>query len=227
MGLLGSCEKEDPVKVAPEGALSGVFSVSADKKVYFSKGNLWADGSNALHFEANQYSTASSWDASHVSHFTWSSTVEAAVGNNNSGDSLFCDESHKVSVDGGEAIYYALSRDEWTYLFNNHSKKWAKVNGLSGYVIAPDGFEGKLANSYANDAELVTAGNLVFLPAAGYRRGFDDVSLVGGNGYYWSSTAYDSDCAYYLYFDSDGVYPDDGYNSREYIHSVRLITEVK
>ena len=109
-------------------------------------------------------------------------------------------------------------------MFNNHSKKWASVNGMKGYVIAPDGFEGELANSYANDAELVTAGNLVFLPAAGYRRGFD-VSLVGGNGYYWSSTAYGNDCAHYLYFDSDGAYPDDGYDSREFIYSVRLVKD--
>ena len=228
IGLLGSCKKDNGPETPklPDGALSGEFSVSATKKVHFSKGNLYADGDKALHFEANQYSTASSWNASHVSHFTWSSTVEAAVGNNNSGDYLFCDESHKVSVDGGEAIYYALSRDEWTYLFNNHSKKWASVSGLGGYVIAPDGFEGDLANSYANDAELVTAGNLVFLFAAGNRRG-SDVSLVGANGYYWSSTAFDSVSTYYLYFDSDGVYPNDGYDGRDNGFSVRLVTEVK
>lgn len=208
--------------------LPGKFSVSATKQVYFSKGNLWADGSNALHFEANQYSSASSWNASHVSHFTWSSTVEAAV-DNNSGDYLFCDESHKVSVDGGEAIYYALSKDEWTYLFSNHSYKWASVNGLRGYVIAPDGFKGELANSYANDAELVTAGNLVFLPTAGHRCG-SDVSLVGANGYYWSSTALDSASMYSLYFEVDGAWPDEVYDSRSTGYngySVRLVTEVK
>ena len=227
IGLLGSCKKDNGPETPklPEGALSGEFSVSATKKVHFSKGNLYADGDKALHFEANQYSSASSWDASHVSHFTWSSTVEAAVGNNNSGDNLFCDESHKVSVDGGEAIYYALSRDEWTYLFNNHSRKWASVNGLRGYVIAPDGFSGTLADTYADDAALA-ANNLVFLPAAGYRRS-SDVSLVGGNGYYWSSTAFDSVSTYYLYFDSDGAYPNDGYTTRNEGYSVRLVTEVK
>ena len=214
----------DTFSPAPNSALPGVFSVSATKKVHFSKGNLWADGDNALHFEANQYSYASSWNASHVSHFTWSSTVAAAVGNNNSGDYLFCDESNKVSVDGGEAIYYALSKDEWTYLFNNHSKKWATVNGVNGYVIAPDGFTGELASSYADDAALASAGNLVFLPAAGYRDG-SDVSGVGGGGLYWSSTASDEGRAYYVSFFSLGVFPDLDFRSRGF--SVRLITESK
>lgn len=209
----------------PAGALPGVFSVSDTKKVHFSQGNLWAEGDKALHFEANQYSSASSWDASHVSHFTWSSTVEGAeaVDESYSGDNLFCDESHKVSVDGGEAIYYALSTEEWQYLFNNHNKKLVTVNSVNGYVIAPDGFEGELANSYANDAELVTAGNLVFLPAAGDRWDYT-VGSVGVYGGYWSSTAYSEYNAYYVCVDGDGVYPGSNvYRGGGY--SVRLITE--
>ena len=209
--------------ILPAGALKGVFSVSATKKVYFSQGNLWADGSNALHFEANQYSSASSWDASHVSHFTWSSTVEAAVGNNNSGDNLFCDESHKVSVDGGEAIYYALSRVEWTYLFDNHSKKWATVNGVGGYVIAPDNVTLQAEKTSYTATELNDA-NLVFLPAAGFHIG-SYVNNVGEFSYYWSSTANDGSSAYYVSFSSYDVSPDDIEN-RYYGFSVRLITEV-
>lgn len=214
----------------PAGALPGVFSVSDTKKVHFSQGNLWADGDKALHFEANQYSSASSWDASHVSHFTWSSTVEYAVDaadDSYSGDNLFCDESHKVSVDGGEAIYYALSKEEWQYLFNNNIKKWVTVNSVNGYVIAPDGFEGELANSYANDAELVTAGNLVFLPAAGDRWG-SGVSDVGDCGFYWSSTfnASTEDCAYQVYLDSNGVNPGYEWGYLGCGFSVRLITEL-
>ena len=97
--------------VIPTGALPGEFSVSATKKVQFTKGNLYYDGS-ALNFEASQYAFNSSYESSHVSFFTWSSTVAAAAGTSNSGDNLFCDENHKVSVNGSEAIYYALSKDE-------------------------------------------------------------------------------------------------------------------
>ncbi|MCQ2052147.1 MAG: hypothetical protein MJY74_08090 [Bacteroidaceae bacterium] len=211
---------------APAGALPGVFSVSADKKVYFSQGNLWygkvGDAQTAtFNFEANQYSFAGSWDASHVSHFTWSSTVEAAVGNN-SGGYLFCDESHKVSVDGGEAIYYALSKDEWTYLFNNHSKKLASVNGVNGYVIAPDNVTLQAKKTSYTATELNDA-NLVFLPAAGFRYG-SDVYDVGDDGYYWSSTAIGSNYAYLVLFDSPYVYPDYS-GGRALGCSVRLVTD--
>ena len=208
----------------PAGALPGVFSVSATKLVFFSKGNLYADSDNALHFEANQYATPRSWDASHLSHFTWSSTVAAAVGDKYEGDNLFCDESHKQSVDGSEAIYYALSEDEWTYLFGNHSKKWVSVNGLKGYVIAPDGFSGNLADSYADDAALA-AENLVFLPAAGFRMG-SYVSTVGSNGYYWSSSVFGDGYSYSVDFNSGAVTPD--FNDfRSYGDSIRLVTDVK
>ena len=203
--------------------LAGVFSVSATKKVHFSKGNLYYDGS-ALNFEANQYAFNSSYESSHVSLFTWSSTIADAVSESNNGSNLFCDEDHKVSVNGSEAIYYALSKDEWTYLFNNHSKKWASVNGVKGYVIAPDGFAGTLAASYADDAALA-AYNLVFLPAAGYRDG-SDVDLVGDYGYYWSSTASDEDHAYDVVFLSFDVNPGRG-DGRSHGYSVRLITDVK
>ena len=48
-------------------------------------------------------------------------------------------------------------------------------------------------------------GNSILLPAAGYRYCNGDVGYVGTYGYYWSSTPYDSDYAWYLYFSSSGV----------------------
>ena len=219
LSLTGKTFKPD----LPAGALAGVFSVSDTKKVYFSKGNLYYDGS-ALNFEANQSAFNSSYESCYVSLFTWSSTVAAAVGESNSGDNLFCDENHKVAVNGSEAIYYALSKDEWKYLFDNHSKQWATVNGVNGYVIAPDGFAGTLAASYADDAALA-ADNLVFLPAAGYRYG-SDVLSVGVSGLYWSSAAYGESLAYGVSFDRLDVTP--GSNDyRDFGYSVRLITDVK
>ena len=217
------------VAFLPAGALSGVFSVSATKKVHFSKGNLWADGDNALYFENAQWKSIptsdGAMDNSHVSHFTWSSTVANAVGNYNRGDYLFCDESNKVSVDGSDAIYYALSKNEWEYLFNNHSKKWVTVHGVNGYVIAPDGFEGTLEDSYADD-DALAADNLVFLPAVGYRTdnkvsySYGIVSIVGQ---YWSSSQCYSYSAYRLKFSSSELTPDADF-SRSYGLSVRLVS---
>lgn len=159
--------------------------------------------------------------------FTWSSTVADAAGKSNSGDYLFCDESHKVSVDGSEEIYYALSKDEWVYLFDNHSTKWASVNGVNGYVIAPDGFAGTLSDTYADDAALA-ADNLVFLPAAGSHQVSDgnNAHNVGNFGLYWSSTAVVRKAyAYQLYFGSGTVDPDASSN-RGIGCSVRLTTDV-
>ena len=48
-------------------------------------------------------------------------------------------------------------------------------------------------------------GNSIFLPAAGDRIG-SDLDIAGSNGYFWSSSAYDSyDYSYYLNFYS-GLY---------------------
>lgn len=49
-----SCHKNEIDSHIPDGALPGVFSVSEAKKVHFSKGNMFYDGS-AYKFESNQY----------------------------------------------------------------------------------------------------------------------------------------------------------------------------
>ena len=65
------------------------------------------------------------------------------------------------------------------------------------------------------------SGGSIVLPAAGWRRCSGSVGYVGSNGYYWSSTPYGSDYAWYLYFYSSevGMYNNDRCNGR----SVRLV----
>lgn len=63
----------------------------------------------------------------------------------------------------------------------------------------------------------------VMIPAAGLRGG-SPVGYVGGHGYYWSSTAFDSLRAYLVLFDSYAVSPN-YYGDRDFGYSVRLITE--
>ena len=50
-----------------------------------------------------------------------------------------------------------------------------------------------------------TNGNSIVLPAAGYSDCDGDVHLMGSCGFYWSSTPYDSECAWYLGFNSGDV----------------------
>lgn len=66
-------------------------------------------------------------------------------------------------------------------------------------------------------------GNSIVLPAAGYRGCSGSVYYVGSSGYYWSSTPKDSDYAWYLGFNSGGVYMGDF--SRCYGRSVRLVQD--
>ena len=64
-------------------------------------------------------------------------------------------------------------------------------------------------------------GNSITLPAAGYRSCYGDVYCVGTYGTYWSSTPYDSDYAWRLYFYSSEV--DIYYYDCCYGQSVRLV----
>ena len=196
--------------------LDGEFTVNDNnKKVRFSTGNLWADSDNLLHFETNQYAFNDQGGSSHISHFTWADDIRIAVGDNKSGNNLFCDENHKVSVDGSGKIYYALSDDEWAYLFNHHVTKWASVKGVSGYVIAPDGYQMSLATSYADDVALAEH-NLVFLPATMYNK---------KSGYYWTTTFYTANNGYFIRFSSE-----DGFKSHLADNDakicIRLVTDV-
>ena len=66
-------------------------------------------------------------------------------------------------------------------------------------------------------------GNSITLPAAGARGYSGSVGGVGSYGHYWSSTPYDSDYAWNLYFLSDGVDMGDGSRCNGY--SVRLVQD--
>lgn len=187
------------------------FSVSATKKVYFSRASLWADGSNNLHFEDDQHKFPTTYNASHVGHFTWSSTVSVAKGSTASGTYLFCDASHPVSVDGSAAIYYALTQDEWNYLRSNSQRKWATVNNVVGWVIAPDNYDttaNPLKATYS-EAELDDA-NLLFLPATGRRAG-TTISLLNNSslrfGACWATGSKSSSNGPMAYFASNGFDP--------------------
>lgn len=108
--------------------LPGEFTVGEDedgnpKRVIFSMGNLWAlsqydDRYFTLHFEDNQWEFNRKNDTEHVS-FTWSSNIKSAISGTSEGDYLFCDEAHHQKIfDGSEDYYYALTTEEWQYLFN-------------------------------------------------------------------------------------------------------------
>ena len=120
----------------------------------------------------------------------------------------------------------------------------ATVAGVSGVILFPDnyahpaGVTVTVSNAAYNTGDkdyttfTVDASNwvtmqsegCVFLPVAGYRNG-TSLYVVGSQGYYWSSTANDTD-AYYMYFHSGTVNPASS-SSRKYGTSVRLVYPVE
>ena len=212
--------------VAPEGALSGKFSISSTgRQVYFSKGNLQAcfNGSDYdFGFAANQYdfigraegniTIDSQTEGSVVDLFGWS-TASTNYGISSSSE----DADYTGSfVDWGWAIdrnktWFTLSRSEWCYLLgksaerNGKYRNWVRVCGIKGLVIAPDDFTGTIAESYDAAAwETAEMSGLVFLPAAGMRYSMSGSIHIGNDqryGYYWSGTPDETGgAAYYSCF---------------------------
>lgn len=226
----------------------GVFSVSDTKKVYFSPGNLQAtyhesEDKYTWDFAENQYgiignapgNTTITDELLHVEQidgavvdlFGWSTKKNKNYGISTSNSATGYKGDFK---DWGETKgdgWRTLTKDEWEYLLDNHHHpgRWSSVNGVEGFVVAPDNFTGVLAASYSDKGALtaeaiLAADDILFLPVAGDRL-INSVYLQG-IGYYWSSSSNGDDNAYYVKF-SNG--PSINTEGRVFGYSVRLVKE--
>ena len=231
--FLAGCEHEpDPSNPStpdnpPEGAVKGIFSVGADKQVYFSSGNLAEDGRM---FVDDQWEFGG--------YFGW------GTGNNPGNTSVYVGEYLTFNdwgryMDGG---WRTLTHDEWNYLLLDRTdasvkSAMGKVNGIGGLVILPDNwtlpsgctfnpsYSSWNSNVYTKALwQKMESAGAVFLPAAGYRWNVD-VSQAGIEGGYWTSTpCEDEGYAYYVYFRED--YLNTGsYNFNYFGRSVRLVKD--
>ena len=243
-------------KAAPKpDLLAGEFSVSASKKVKFSKGNL-SYASSKWSFFDNQYDYYNSYSADAWDHFGWStSATDYGMNTSTSNDTYSGD-----FVDWGATMgdgWRTLTNDEWTYLFDTRTSgsivfgtengryAQATINtdgtGVNGMILFPDGVT--IASTEVTTAGTVNAASTyatkctsaqwtaletkgcVFLPAAGQRDG-SSVNDAGSNGRYWSGTAYSTSSAYRAYaFNPGNLYPADG-SYRYRGYSVRLVQTV-
>ena len=232
-------------------ALSGSFSVSKTQKVHFSHGNLrYTVSSGVWDFYPNQYDCASTYESNVISLFNWGynetqSIIPDGSYTNNlslaSGDLMFeQDWGYHVGV---KNTWRTLTTKEWQYLFNEGDYANATRAGLYAYgvtvagkanctVLYPDGFSGKKVSngdltSYDTASEWEAAQNegVVCLPAVGYRSS-GSVNDVNQTATYWSSTAYDSNNAYIVYFNSTNLLSGP-YNNRGHGYAVRLVTDAK
>lgn len=141
------------------GALTGAFSVSSTKQVYFAKGNLQAvyptTWSHTWQFAANQWTyvgnaaanTSVNSNAAGVSAtgtvdlFGWSTDTYYGI-KNSTDDGEYAGDF----VDWGAVIGFGwrtLSKEEWDYLLNTRTNASAKqsrgmVNSVKGFILLPD-----------------------------------------------------------------------------------------
>ena len=212
---------ENPIEVEckpniPEGALSDKkFTVGEGKQVYFSKGNLYWNGSS-FEIEPDQYNYTNTWDANYVTHFYWSSDAAKAYGKSNSsmtgtGSDVFFTNNKEVFVANNESGWYSLSQSEWEYLlltrpdasklksYYLYSAITIESKSYKGIFIYPDGYNGNAVGGegVATWAAINEAG-IVFLPYAGRRYGNGTINF-SDTFEYWSSTPDGTQNAYYLY----------------------------
>ena len=234
---------------APEGAINGKFSVSADKQVYISKGNLQLVGANTWKFADNQWDYfGTSQSDNHRDLFGWGTKDNPNNTSTNNADYSWNEWGENAALVSTLGTgWRTLTSGEWTYLLNSREgTRYCKatVNSETGLVIFPDSYShpaGVTAvesvntsnvafttNSWSGEdwTKMETAG-AVFLPAAGYRNG-TSVSSAGSFGYYGSSSpsSFNSNDAFRLAFHGGGVSPDNSGNKRNGL-SVRLVYDVE
>ena len=155
-------------KVKNNGAIKAVFSISADKIIYFSQGNLQYQASTETwRFAENQYdiigddnSNISSTNNDWIDLFGWgtsgynnkkpymtTSTDDSDYGdgyNDIAGTNYDWGTYNKI-LNGGILVGYwhTLKQSEWDYLLNSRANASSKqgfgtVNGIAGLILLPD-----------------------------------------------------------------------------------------
>ena len=153
-----------------QGALSGQFSVSATKKVYFSQGNLQYQAStNTFRFASAQYTRIGVSGNNNVSatYTGWIDWYGWGTGNNptkktevSSEYSSFTDWGVNAISNGGNQanLWRTLTKAEWEYLFSGRAnaasrRSMATVNDVKGYIFLPDSWSLPSGISFTADVQ--------------------------------------------------------------------------
>ena len=160
MMMTVGCQKKDiaPIipdsPILPDGALPGLFSVSATRQVRFSQGNLQYQAStNTWRFAEHQYdyvgsdnrsisSTYSGW----IDLFGWGTGSNPTLSSSYPEDyGTFVDWGSNAIINGGNTtnLWRTLTSAEWEYLLNTRPGASSKlgsgnINGVGGLIILPD-----------------------------------------------------------------------------------------
>ena len=187
--------------------ITSVFTVNdSGKKVRFTKGNLYWDGSK-FHCEKNQYDRLpeGARDSSHVGHFFWSKDARAARSKslNDAERDLGITTSREdtfFAANGGVfENLTVLDKDEWQYLYDHALAKNSggnyniTVDGNKCLVFKPDGFSGTVKDNYTKEEWIAAeASGLVAVPFAGECE-FGTIQDLDYSSAVWTSSKEDTD----------------------------------
>ena len=230
--------------------IKGEFSVSANEKIYFAKGNIYYDGTEKkwkfenMQCDFRTYSNKvavidSVWKdngtpANDWGTFGWSTNTTYGMSTSETAG----DYSGDFVDWGGNfgELWFTLSIEQWNYLLETRASAtelWkiknikikdgsGKEKDLLGLILLPDGTKNpSIVFDNINCHDDLSEYNAVFLPAAGDRTG-----SVPGNqntkGFYWTSTTNSSSAtdAYRISFAETGF--DNVFGGRKHGRPVRL-----
>ena len=156
-------------RTTPDDCIAGVFSVSEDKQIFFSKGTLQYNPKNSSwRFALNQYDKChnsgdkvginyASWqgDDKWTDIFGWGMWQEGQTPNKTSGSN----NDYLSSITSGEfsgnaaigSQWQTLSTSEWQYLLGSRDGNryvMAQVNNMNGIILLPDNWSNTALNNY-------------------------------------------------------------------------------
>lgn len=153
---------DDVELIFPVGAGNGIFSVSADKKVYFSKGNLQYQASTKTWRFAEHPWDCIGAENKNISpkYGGWIDLFGWGTGNDPTQKRYdhwkyyqgFNDWGDNYISNGENKKWRTLSNKEWEFVMKNRVTKSgtcfaiAKVNGKKGVIILPDSWKNSMYN---------------------------------------------------------------------------------
>lgn len=233
----------------PDGAIRGFFSTSADRIVYFSRGNLQYKASTKTWRFAENQTDCIGKDNNNISDtydgwidlFGWGTGNNPTLTNQQSAYyPSFTDWGTNVIGTSPANTWRTPGTSEWWYITKgrpNADQLYSRgtVDGVHGLILLPDNFplstiswrpqaNGWDYNKYsAYQWEKMEAKGAVFLPAAGARDG--NRVFTYDDGRYWSDVPMPQFNTLCMRFYEYLVDPQQEW-SRSYGHSVRLVWTV-
>lgn len=246
------CNDGSITPTIPDGTLSGKFTVNAEgKQVYFSKGNLWYNGS-CFQFEDEQYCFRHYYginnDQAYLNEGSVTTTPENTVGSFfwSKNASVACGKSYSDATAAQTDIFFTNATEtsakqdfsvsvggkSWTGVWRTLSKdEWEYLINHNGSAWATINnvkgriifCDGYLGNKQAQFTEIPEG--CAFLPAAG-NRSDSGAEEPGNYAGYWSSSANEDYGAFNFIFDRDGLDPAN-HEERNFGSTIRLVTDCK